>query len=289
MTHAPRLQGLHPRRRRPDGEFPPARVQKQLQRGACPGRQCLFPAPCKNLIADHSDYLACCASSAGCRTSWGLHPQRHPLRLPAGRSPSDTFFKELERYHISRPAEGRAGACPTRCCASWASPAQRLPAVRGKYKKINEQEGMKQYVVPPISCPRTRLHDAGGRPVGRDLLRYQPRARAGAGSLPPTPSTLSTVIGDTGPTRGRWSRSISPKNPHEKGHAARAHAVSPAAELFPRARSAAEGGRTDLIGFDPKCLIRPLPAEGEKSPARRTRSLRAALHPQNRPKTPARR
>ncbi|HCY60161.1 MAG TPA: YgiQ family radical SAM protein, partial [Lachnoclostridium sp.] len=30
----------------------------QLKYGACPGKQCLFPKPCENLIADHTDYIA---------------------------------------------------------------------------------------------------------------------------------------------------------------------------------------------------------------------------------------
>ena len=32
--------------------------EKQLTKGACPNKQCLFPEPCKNLRADHSDYIS---------------------------------------------------------------------------------------------------------------------------------------------------------------------------------------------------------------------------------------
>ena len=57
MTQHPDFEGLHPRRRRPDGQFPPACLRKQLTHGACQNRQCLFPTPCRNLRADHTDYV----------------------------------------------------------------------------------------------------------------------------------------------------------------------------------------------------------------------------------------
>ncbi len=35
--------------------------------GVCPNRQCLFPKPCKNLRANHEDYLSCSTSSGSFR------------------------------------------------------------------------------------------------------------------------------------------------------------------------------------------------------------------------------
>ncbi|NCC44521.1 MAG: YgiQ family radical SAM protein [Clostridia bacterium] len=42
----------------PTADFRQPACQKQLTKGACSHRQCLYPTPCKNLVADHSDYLA---------------------------------------------------------------------------------------------------------------------------------------------------------------------------------------------------------------------------------------
>ena len=42
----------------PTADFRQPACEKQNTKGACPGRQCLFPSPCKNLKIDHSDYLA---------------------------------------------------------------------------------------------------------------------------------------------------------------------------------------------------------------------------------------
>ena len=42
----------------PTANFRFPACKKQLKYGACPGKQCLFPKPCENLIADHTDYIA---------------------------------------------------------------------------------------------------------------------------------------------------------------------------------------------------------------------------------------
>ena len=41
----------------PTANFRQPACKKQLTRGACPTKQCLFPKPCSNLIVDHSDYI----------------------------------------------------------------------------------------------------------------------------------------------------------------------------------------------------------------------------------------
>ena len=42
----------------PTANFRYTACEKQKTKGVCPTKQCLFPAPCKNLRADHSDYLS---------------------------------------------------------------------------------------------------------------------------------------------------------------------------------------------------------------------------------------
>ena len=46
----------------PTANFRHPACKKQLKAGACPDKQCLFPQPCSQLIADHSDYISCCAA-----------------------------------------------------------------------------------------------------------------------------------------------------------------------------------------------------------------------------------
>ena len=42
----------------PTANFRFPACKKQTKYGACPDRQCLFPKPCRNLMADHTDYIA---------------------------------------------------------------------------------------------------------------------------------------------------------------------------------------------------------------------------------------
>ena len=42
----------------PTAEFRRPACDKQLTKGACKHRRCLYPKPCPNLKVDHSDYLA---------------------------------------------------------------------------------------------------------------------------------------------------------------------------------------------------------------------------------------
>ena len=42
----------------PTANFRHPSCEKQLRHGVCATKQCLFPAPCKNIDADHSDYVA---------------------------------------------------------------------------------------------------------------------------------------------------------------------------------------------------------------------------------------
>ena len=42
----------------PTANFRHPSCSKQLEHGVCQNRQCLFPKPCGNLDADHSDYVS---------------------------------------------------------------------------------------------------------------------------------------------------------------------------------------------------------------------------------------
>lgn len=42
----------------PTADFRHPSCEKQLKYGVCKNRQCLFPTPCKNLKADHKDYVS---------------------------------------------------------------------------------------------------------------------------------------------------------------------------------------------------------------------------------------
>ena len=68
----------------PTANFRRPACQKQLISGVCRDRRCLFPSPCKNLDADHSEYvelLRRVSEVEGCQE--GFYSFRNTLRLHA--------------------------------------------------------------------------------------------------------------------------------------------------------------------------------------------------------------
>ena len=85
----------------PTANFRHPSCQKQLTRGVCKNRQCLFPKPCKNLEVDHSDYLELLRKL---RALPGVKKVfiRSGIRFDyLMADPDDTFFRELVEYHVS--------------------------------------------------------------------------------------------------------------------------------------------------------------------------------------------
>ena len=80
------LQGLYPRCRRPDGEFPPARLQKAAPARRVPDKTVPVPLPLqKPDRRPHGLPVPAAEAPQAAGRQEGLHPQRHPVRLSAGR------------------------------------------------------------------------------------------------------------------------------------------------------------------------------------------------------------
>ena len=257
MTHEADFKGYIHDVGGPTANFRHPACQKQLTKGACQNRQCLFPAPCKNMDADHSDYLALLRKLRKLPNVKKVFI-RSGIRfdyLLADRS--DAFFKELVRYHIS----GQLKVAPEHV-------SDRVLAVMGKprhsvylqfldrYKKINEQARMKQFVVPYLmsSHPGCTLRDAVEL---AEYLRDTGHHPEQVQDFYPTPSTLSTVMYYTGLDPRTMQPVYVPKNPHEKAmQRALMQYRDPKNDALVR-EALEKAGRTDLIGNGPKCLLRP--------------------------------
>ncbi|EET58463.1 hypothetical protein BRYFOR_09620, partial [Marvinbryantia formatexigens DSM 14469] len=85
----------------------------------------------------------------------------------------------------------------------------------------------------------------------------------------PTPSTISTCMYYTGVDPRTMEKVYVPVNPHEKAmqRALIQYRNPKNYELVKEALIRA--GRTDLIGFDKKCLIRPRPGKDAGGPAKK--------------------
>ena len=80
----------------------------------------------------------------------------------------------------------------------------------------------------------------------------------------PTPSTLSTVMYYTGLDPRTMEPVYVPKNPHEKAMQRALMQYRRPQNYFLVREALQKAGRTDLIGFTPKCLIRPYPPKEKK-------------------------
>ena len=135
-----------------------------------------------------------------------------------------------------------------------------------KYKRINEQEGMKQYVVPYLmsSHPGCTMEEAVRL---AEYLRDTNHEPEQVQDFYPTPSTLSTVMYYTGLDPRTMEPVYVPKNPHEKAMQRALMQYRRPQNYFLVREALQKAGRTDLIGFTPKCLIRPYPPKEKKAGA----------------------
>mgnify|MGYP000520814305 CR=1 FL=1 len=70
----------------PTANFRAPSCDKQLTKGVCKQKQCLFPRPCKNLKVDHKDYLKLLRklrTLSECKE--GIYSLRYPIRLSDSR------------------------------------------------------------------------------------------------------------------------------------------------------------------------------------------------------------
>lgn len=241
----------------PTANFRHPSCEKQLTCGVCKNKQCLFPKPCKNLTVDHSDYLSLLRKL---RELPGVKKVfvRSGIRFDYMLADSDdSFFKELVEYHVSGQLkvapEHISDAVLTRMGKPENAVYEKFTA---KYKKLNEQLGLKQYLVPYLmsSHPGSTLKEAIELAEYLRDLGYMPEQ---VQDFYPTPSTVSTVMYYTGLDPRDMKPVYVCKNPHEKAmqRALIQYRNPRNYDLVCEALRAA--GREDLIGFDKHCLVRP--------------------------------
>ena len=264
MTHEPDFKGYIHDVGGPTANFRQPACKKQLTKGACQNRQCLFPTPCKNMIADHSDYVALLRKLRKL-------PNVKKVFIRSGirfdyllADKSDTFFHELVRYHISGQLKVAPEHVSDHVLEKMGKPRHAVYLqFLDKYKKINESEHMKQYVVPYLmsSHPGCTLRDAV---TLAEYLRDTGHNPEQVQDFYPTPSTLSTVMYYTGLDPRTMETVYVPKNPHEKAMQRALMQYRDPKNYALVKEALIKAGRTDLIGFTPQCLIRPYPPKGVK-------------------------
>lgn len=241
----------------PTANFRHPSCEKQLKAGVCQNRQCLFPSPCKNLNADHQDYVELLRKL---RALPGVKKVfiRSGIRFDYLLADSDdTFFKELAEYHISGQLKVAPEHISDAVLEKMGKPKRSVyEKFVKKYYKLNESLGKIQFLVPYFmsSHPGSTLKEAVELAEYLRDLGYMPEQ---VQDFYPTPSTLSTVMYYTGIDPRDGTKVYVCRNPHEKAmqRALIQYRNPDNYDLVYEALNKA--GRRDLIGFDKKCLIRP--------------------------------
>lgn len=266
----------------PTANFRHPSCEKQLKMGVCKNRQCLFPSPCKNLVADHKDYLSLLRklrALPGVKKVFIRSGIRFDYLLA---DKDDTFFKELTEYHVSGQLKVAPEHISDAVLSKMGKPENKVyEKFVKKYNQINEKMGKKQYLVPYLmsSHPGSTLKEAVELAVYLRDLGYMPEQ---VQDFYPTPSTISTCMYYTGLDPRTMEPVYVPKDPHEK-------AMQRALMQYRRPENRAlveealtRAGRRDLIGFGEKCLLRPVSAGKESgkrglSPSPETSQKRRAI------------
>lgn len=277
MTHDPDFKGYIHDVGGPTANFRIPACAKQLSRGACVGRRCLSPTPCKSLRVTHTSYIKLLRKlralpgvkkvfiRSGIRFDYALLDKDH------------SFIRELAEHHVS----GQLRLAPEHVC-------DEVLSVMGKpsndvyqrfckeFERASRDAGKEQYILPYLmsSHPGSTLKEAVRLAEFCRDLGYMPEQ---VSDFYPTPSTVSTCIYYTGLDPRTMKPVYCATDPHEK---AMQRALIQYRDPKNRAlvmEALRKAHRSDLIGYGPKCLVRPDRPAGEgKSKGRGNRGGRGS-------------
>ena len=183
----------------PTANFRAPACKKQMTKGCCEKRQCLFPTPCPNMDVSHKEFLQTLRKM---RRIPGIKKVfiRSGLRfdyIMADKN-ADEVLQELCRHHISGQLKVAPEHISDDVLKVMGKPCHQVYEGFGeKYRRMNEKLGMKQYLVPYLmsSHPGSTMEDAVKLALYLKEHHVQPEQ---VQDFYPTPGTLSTCMYYTG-------------------------------------------------------------------------------------------
>ncbi|MBR1763172.1 MAG: YgiQ family radical SAM protein [Eubacterium sp.] len=255
LTELPNFKGYIHDIGGPTANFRKPSCEFQKEHGLCKGKKCLAPQPCKNLEADHSEYLDILRTVRklqGVKKVFIRSGIRYDYLL---QDRDETFFRELVAHHVS----GQLKVAPEHCSAAVLDKMGK-PHIEAyiefskRYFKYTGEVNKEQYLVPYLmsSHPGSTLDDAIELAVFLKKRHIRPEQ---VQDFYPTPGTISTTMYYTGLDPYTMKEVYCAKNPHDK-------ALQRALLQYynPKNRALVEEAlkrakRFDLIGNGDKCLI----------------------------------
>lgn len=268
MTEDPAFKGYIHDVGGPTADFRQPSCQKQTTKGVCANRQCLFPKPCPNLTADHSDYISLLKKLRNI-------PKVKKVFIRSGvrfdyvmADKNKAFLRELVSHHISGQLRVAPEHVSDRVLYYMGKPSHSVyESFLRAYEKENQRTGQKQYAVPYFmsSHPGCTMKEAVKLAEYVRDLGFTPEQ---VQDFYPTPSTLSTCMYYTGIHPLTGEKVYVPRDPHEKSIQRALMQYKNPANRALVLEGLKTAGRMDLVGFGPKCLIRP--ADPSRKPVKKT-------------------
>ncbi|EHJ01880.1 UPF0313 protein ygiQ [Clostridium sp. DL-VIII] len=239
----------------PTANFRHRACKKQIEHGTCKNKQCMFPAPCKNLIIDHTEYLSLLKKvrklpgikkvfiRSGIRYDYLIHDK------------NDAFFKDLCEHHISGQLKVAPEHVVPKVLNQMGKPTREVyDKFVNKYFQINKKLDKKQFLVPYLmsSHPGSDLSAAIDLALYIKEMGYTPEQ---VQDFYPTPGSLSTTMYYTGFNPITGEEVYIPKTPEEK-EMQRALIQFAVPKNYQKVKKALiKAHREDLIGNGKNCLI----------------------------------
>ena len=257
MTRDPDFKGYIHDVGGPTANFRHPACRKQLEKGACRDRQCLFPKPCPNLDAGHDDYLALLRrlrKIPGVKKVFVRSGIRFDYVL-AGQN--DTFIRELCEHHVSGQLKLAPEHVSDVVLRTMGKPQNDVyRRFVEKYEHINQRLGKKQFIEPYLMSS----HPGSGLAEAIELAEYLQATHASPEQVQdfyPTPSTISTCMYYTGLDPRTMEPVYVARNPHEKAMQRALIQYRDPKNYALVTEALHRAGREDLIGYGPRCLVRP--------------------------------
>ncbi len=241
----------------PTANFRYPSCKKQLTDGVCASRKCLAPTPCKNLVADHSEYIKLIEEVEKL-------PRVKKVFIRSGirfdyllADKDDSFFKKLVNDNVSGQLKVAPEHCSSGVLRCMGKPDFSVyQKFREKYFRLTKAAGKEQYLVPYLmsSHPGSTLADALELALCLKRDRYAPEQ---VQDFYPTPGTASSVMFRTGINPLDMKKVYVATDYHEK-QLQRALLQYNRPQNAPLVREALiKLGREDLIGYGEECLVKP--------------------------------
>lgn len=241
----------------PTANFRNTSCEYQKTHGTCKNKQCLYPEPCKNLKADHREYLELLRKLRAI-------PEVKKVFIRSGirydylmLDKNDDFFRELCEYHVSGQLKVAPEHVVDRVLEKMGKPGRKVyDAFVKKFYQINKEIGKEQYLVPYLisSHPGSDLKAAIELALYLKETGYTPEQ---VQDFYPTPGTLSTCMFYTSLDPRTMEKVYVPVTQKEKAMQ-RALLQYKRKENQPLVREALRlAGREDLIGHGKECLVWP--------------------------------